>query len=234
MGGLQILKESYRRKQSRIRARLGEFKRFFNEPFCWTYRNNHLRLIPSTKKHHERLFEELAFCILAANTSAEMGMKAIDSIRHLLPCATPEDMTTHLRGIYRFINVRPQYIVHCRKYLELMQENEGDLHEIFLSIDDPQHLREFLANNSGIKGVGYKEASHFLRNLGFEGYAILDKHIINSMQEAGIIDEAKAPENKGKYLALERKYLDFAQEIGIHPDELDLLLWSEKTGKILK
>jgi len=231
MGALRALRQSYREKQRHIRSRLRQFRQFYGEPVMWTYAGNEMRLVPSPLSDHERLFEELAFCILAANTSAEMGMKTIDHIRHLLHHAEPEEITARLRGIYRFINTRPEYIAHCRHYFRNMDES---LHDILRSLGDPHGLRDFLADNAGIKGIGYKEASHFLRNLGFRGYAILDKHIINSLHDFGVIPTNKAPSSKNQYLALEQKYLDFAGEAGIPPDELDLLLWSNKTGKILK
>ena len=234
MGDIQVLKRSYRRKQKEIRARLTQFRRFLHEPVCWTYPENEMILAPSNRAHHERLFEELCFCILAANTSAQMGMKTVDSIRSLLHTAEPKEMTAHLKGIYRFINLRPQYITHCREYLGIIEGDSGNLHEILQSIDDPHHLREFLANNTGIKGIGYKEASHFLRNMGFFGYAILDKHIINTMHECGVLENNKTPSSGKAYLEMEKKYLQFAHDLKIDSDELDLLLWSEKTGKILK
>src|SRR3989338_8776586 len=226
MGGqVQILRQSYRRKQKDIRSRLAQFRQFFEEPVCWTYSNNEMRLMPSPLPNHKRLFEELAFCILAANTSAEMGMKTVDALRGMLHSAAPEEMTARLRGIYRFINVRPEYIAHCREYLGSMDE---DFYEVIGAVEDPQDRRDFLADNSGIKGIGCKEASHFLRNLGFEGYAILDKHVISSLHQLGVLPGNKAPSSRSAYLSMEEKYLGFAAELGIHPDELDLLLWSEK------
>ena len=45
---------------------------------------------------------------------------------------------------------------------------------------------------------------------------------------------AKPPANREQYLDTEERVMSFADHIGIDPDELDLLLWSEKTGEILK
>jgi N-glycosylase/DNA lyase len=73
-----------------------------------------------------------------------------------------------------------------------------------------------------------------MRNIGFSGLAILDKHILSSLVEFGVIEENMPPKNKKEYLEIERKMRRFAEEISIDIDELDLLLWSRKTGKILK
>jgi len=86
----------------------------------------------------------------------------------------------------------------------------------------------------GIKGLGYKEASHFLRNIGFRGYAILDKHVLNCLFELKIIDDPKPPSTRSKYLKVEEKLRQFASEIKIDFDEMDLVLWSMKTGEVLK
>jgi N-glycosylase/DNA lyase len=86
----------------------------------------------------------------------------------------------------------------------------------------------------GIKGLGYKEASHYLRNIGFPGYAILDKHVLNCLAELKIIDEPKPPNTRAKYLMVEERLRKLTQDLGIDFDELDLVLWSMKTGAVLK
>ena len=228
---LDILKQRHSVQKAQIRERLAQFRQILSEPVVWSYQHEKMKLIRTSVPAEQRLFEELAFCILAANTSAEMGMKTVDRLRNMMRRASPAEMTAAIGGLYRFINLRPEYIVHSRTYLEQL---EMPLHELIGSFEDKHDLRDFLANNTGIKGIGYKEASHFLRNVGIGGFAILDKHIINTMHEFGVIPTNKTPSSKKHYLELEQRYLEFADKLGIHPDELDLLLWSRKTGKILK
>jgi N-glycosylase/DNA lyase len=108
------------------------------------------------------------------------------------------------------------------------------LRERLSSFRDPIERRDWLAKDPGVKGLGYKEASHFLRNIGFKGYGILDKHIVRSLHELKVIDSPKPPASRGKYLDAEEKMRRFAERAGINFDELDLLLWSMKTGEILK
>ncbi len=227
------LKKEYLLKKGRIAQRLSDFDKFYNQPYSWFFENNKMELRPVSKNDDERLFEELCFCIFTANTSAEMGMKAIDAVRDLLIKGTAEEMAKKLGGIYRFSNLRPQYIVHTREYLKnnfdfKIKDRIGELKR------NPTALREFFANNGGIKGIGYKEASHFLRNIGFKGYAILDKHILSSMIEFNAADNIKIPLPQKLYLEIEQKLRLFSNEIGIPMDELDLLLWSRKSGKIMK
>ncbi|MCH8331666.1 MAG: hypothetical protein IH946_09885, partial [Bacteroidetes bacterium] len=70
-------------KKDRILQRLKDFDKFYNESYSWFFDNNVMNLKKIDKNDDERIFEELCFCILTANTSAEMGMKAIDKIRDL-------------------------------------------------------------------------------------------------------------------------------------------------------
>ena len=230
---IRNLKKEFLLKKYNIAKRLKEFDKFYNEPYSWFFENNKMELRKVEKNDDERLFEELCFCIFTANTSAEMGLKAIDAVRDLLINGTAEEMTKKLDGIYRFNNLRPQYIVHTREYLK--DNFDFELKNKIESLkNDPEALREFFANNDGIKGLSYKEASHFLRNIGFKGYAILDKHILNSMMEFNVVENIKLPITPRQYPELEQKLRLFSNEIGIPMDELDLLLWSRKNGKILK
>ena len=230
---IKNLKNEYSLKKSKITDRLKEFDIFYNEPYSWFYENNKMELRKINKNDDERLFEELCFCIFTANTSAEMGMKAVDAVRDLLANGIQEEMTKKLEGIYRFNNLRPSYIVHTREYLK--KELNFKLKDKIESLkNNPHELRDFFAFNKGIKGIGYKESSHFLRNIGFKGYAILDKHIINSLLEFKVIDEIKLPMNRSTYRETEEKMKLFSNEIELPMDELDLLLWNRKNGRILK
>ncbi|HLC62104.1 MAG TPA: hypothetical protein VJI52_03760 [Candidatus Nanoarchaeia archaeon] len=226
------LKEGYNLKKERIRERLGQFEKFFSEPYSWHYAGNEMKLIPSEAKDDHRIFEELAFCIFTANTSAEMGLRAVDAVRNVLITGTPAEMTRRLEGIYRFSNVRPAHIIHTRNYLK--NSLDFELKKKIKSFKNKNELRDFFALNKGIKGLAYKESSHFLRNIGFKGYAILDKHIINSLHEFGVLPTNDKPKNPRNYLEIEQKFIDFSKQIGIGMDELDLLLWSRKNGRILK
>jgi len=229
---IRNLKKEYKLKKERINNRLKEFDKFYNESFSWFFEDGKMELREVNKKDDERLFEELCFCILTANTSAEMGMRAIDKIRPFLAKGNQEEMSKALEGVYRFNNLRPAYIIHTREYLHSFGFKLKD--KIKSLKNDSEKLREFFAFNKGIKGLAYKEASHFLRNIGFTGYAILDKHILNSLLEFRIIDELKTPLKVSEYKEIENKMKLFSNEIGIPMDELDLLLWSRRNGRILK
>jgi N-glycosylase/DNA lyase len=209
------LKRDYRAKQPQIVKRLAEFKQTYH-------------------KGDAVIFEELCYCILTAGSSATMGMRTVDALRDLLQRGTLRELQQRAReSRARFWRVRPSYIVQTR---ECLRERCGLSMRSFIgSFENPEALRDFFASDKGIKGLGYKEASHFLRNIGFNGYAILDKHILNSLREMGVLGKRiRPPATRARYLAIEKKLARFSREVGIDMDHLDLLLWSRKTGEILK
>jgi len=86
-----------------------------------------------------------------------------------------------------------------------------------------------------VKGLGYKEASHFLRNIGLgEEFAILDRHILRNLKDLQVIPEIPATLTRKRYLEIEEKVRRLAKDIGIPMGHLDLLLWSKETGHIFK
>ena len=170
-------------------------------------------------KGNKEVFRELCYCLLTAGTSAELGIKTIEHLGDVIFYGSEQEIAGKLKECYRFYNIRAGYIFLARqsfKYVDLNADN----------------VREQLVKN--IKGLGMKEASHFLRNIGFKEYAILDKHAVNCLFELGVIYSNKPPKNKNEYLEIEEKMKNFANKINVYFDELDLVLWSFKTGKVLK
>jgi N-glycosylase/DNA lyase len=180
----------------------------------------------------QRLWEEMVYCIFTAGSSAKMGLNAVDAVKHLLNEGTRDEMTEALKGKYRYIAARPGYIIVTRDFLK--QDCSLRLRERLNAFSDPIARRDWLANEKRIKGIGYKEASHFLRNIGFSGYAILDKHILRSLAELGVVESPKPPSTRARYLQIEEILRQFARGLGVDFDEIDLVLWSMKTGEVLK
>lgn len=180
----------------------------------------------------ERLWEELVYCIFTAGASARMGLNSIEAVRHLLMTGSLEEMIDALRGKHRYPAARPSYVVETREFL--FEDCGMRLRERLTGFSDPIERRDWLARTKGIKGLGYKESSHFLRNVGLRGYAILDKHILRCLAELGVISSPEPPTTRTRYLETEEILRRFARDARIDFDELDLVLWSMKTGEILK
>jgi N-glycosylase/DNA lyase len=175
-----------------------------------------------------RWFSELCFCILAANAKGKNAWKIQRALGpRKLQRASQKEICTCIRSHnHRFHNTKARYIVEARS-TEKIKENITRL----VDRDGIFAAREWLVHN--IKGIGYKEASHFLRNIGFDGVAILDRHILRLLAEDARIVMPSTLTPK-RYLAIEQVVLDLSRELALSPAELDLYLWSMKTGEVLK
>jgi N-glycosylase/DNA lyase len=211
---IENIVRTHRARRSEIKARLAEFRR------VWTERSDAL------------LWEELVYCIFTAGASARMGLRSIEAVRHLLDSGTEAELAEALQSRHRYPNSRSGYIIVTREFLRT--DCGMRLYERLEGFRDPLARRDWLARERGIKGLGYKESSHFLRNVGFSGYAILDKHILRSLAELQVIETPQPPTTRTRYLETEERLKRFARDIRINFDELDLVLWSMKTGEILK
>lgn len=180
----------------------------------------------------EKLWEEMVFCFFTGGCSAKMGLRSVEAVRLLLQTGTHEELMNALVGRHRYPRARAGYIVASRDFLQ--EHCNLELRKKLESFADPLERRDWLVKEKRIKGLGYKEASHFLRNIGLKGYAILDKHILRSLAELKIIDDPKPPNTRSKYLTIEQKLQNLSKLTKIDFDELDLVLWSMKTGEILK
>ncbi|MGM5483840.1 MAG: N-glycosylase/DNA lyase [Nanobdellota archaeon] len=173
-------------------------------------------------------FRELVFCILAANTSSRMASKVTESIDiYDFLNLKIENLKEKMHSLScRFYNKRAEYIVAAREYYNIK--------DLLSSFPNNFEKRDFLAEN--IKGIGYKEASHFLRNTGHFDLAILDKHVRNFLFDKNLIS-FKLKEgslSKRSYLMIEEVLLEIADELGITQGELDFYIWYSKTGEVLK
>jgi N-glycosylase/DNA lyase len=208
------IQKVHRTRRSEIRARIGEFRSI------WKAGDN------------DRLWEEMVFCFFTGGCSARMGLNSIEAVRHLIRNGTHEELMNTLVGRHRYPRARSRYIVESREFL--LEDCDMDLRTRLSSFRDHQARRDWLAKTKGIKGLGYKEASHYLRNIGLKGYGILDKHILNCLAELELIPEPKPPSNRTRYLETEDRLRELSVLTNIDFDELDLVLWSMKTGEILK
>ena len=154
-----------------------------------------------------------------------MGLKVQDALGFDgFSKLSQDELTKRLQELgHRFYNVRAGFIAEARKNIDIKQRIQ--------SFNDEREAREWLVEN--IKGLGMKESSHFLRNVGYKNIAILDKHIINVLSEHNIIERPKNL-NKQRYLDIEKRLEELAKATSLSLGELDLYLWYMKTGKVLK
>ena len=176
------------------------------------------------KQCNDELFKELCFCILTANFNAEKSIKIQNEIGGCFLKDSKDELSKKLKEYgHRFPNARAEYIVDSLKCKDKLNE--------IVKFHDKKAIREWIVDN--MKGLGYKEASHFLRNIGFDDYAIIDFHIVDVLVDHKLIEKPKTI-TKNKYLEIEEMLKKIAKETNLTLAELDLYLWYMETGKILK
>ena len=178
------------------------------------------------ERSNEELFKELVFGILTANFSAEGGLRILESLGDGIFTLTEEELADRLAELgHRYPRKRAEFIVEARKLIPMLRD-------IIFSFKDERLLREWLVRN--VRGLGYKEASHFLRNIGFKNVSIIDFHILDLLTKYGILEEKPRSLSRARYLMIESILEDISRRTGISPGELDLYLWYIETGKVLK
>ena len=200
------LRDAHRTKASAIAQRLSEFS-----------------AVPP-----EEYFYEAVYCLLTPQSSAVNAGKAVAVLRaHDLRNAPIDPAPLlHQKEFYiRFHRTKA-------KHLLAMRDQYGELHPHLLNGSTSMELRLWLVEN--VKGLGWKEASHFLRNIGHRNLAILDRHILRNLVRFGVLRCLPKTLTAKRYLAIEDKFRQFAGKIAIPMDELDLLFWWMGTGQILK
>jgi N-glycosylase/DNA lyase len=197
----------YSEREEAIRARLEDF--------------SHVR--------PDEYFYELLFCILTPQSRAENADAVIQKLKADKFLEQGFDPVTYLRDrrhYIRFHNVKSIRLLHIRTiYPQLHQLLLGDREDI------TQLRRKVLEM---IPGLGLKESSHFLRNIGVRGLVILDRHILKHLKALGVIGRIPKSLTPKRYSAIEQRWLKYSKEVGIPMDELDLLFWSMETGEIRK
>jgi N-glycosylase/DNA lyase len=209
---MENLSEYYSKKKEEIKNRLKDFK------------NNY-------RKGDKHVFSELCFCILTPQAEAVECDKAIKELKKtgLLFNGHPKAISPYLKAA-RFLNKKSEFIVTARK---LFKRNGCFRIKDYIDEKDIFKTRDWFVKN--IKGIGYKEASHFLRNIGFgDDLAILDVHILKNLKDCRVINRIPKSLTKNEYLKIENRLRDFCKKIKIPMDELDLLFWSKETGFIFK
>ncbi|MDU7496636.1 N-glycosylase/DNA lyase [Sneathia sanguinegens] len=177
-------------------------------------------------------FAEIAFCILTPQSKAKNAWKIIEILKEngLLYSGTSEELVDYL-NLVRFKNTKAKRLVDLRNLLTIDKRLAAK--EIIFHTKNVIEIREWLVKN--VKGFGYKEASHVLRNLGFgENIAILDRHILRTLKKLDIIDEIPKTLSPSNYKKIENKMREYSKYVGISMDRLDLIFWYKQLHYLFK
>lgn len=213
MNEIENIKRIYSKIKNDIEKRLKDFKE------GW-------------KSNDEKIFYELVFCLLTPQSKAKICWNAVERMtkKNLILGGDKKEIIDAIEGV-RFKYKKAEYIIEARNLFSI--DGKIKIKDFIKKIMPPSNAREWMVKN--VKGMGYKEASHFLRNIGFgENFSILDRHILKNLKFIGIIEEIPSSLNKNRYITIEKKMKKFSEEIEIPLSHLDLVLWYKETGEIFK
>ncbi len=178
------------------------------------------------------IFYELMFCLMTPQSKAELCWEAVERIKtnDILSAKIPEDIIPEMSGV-RFKYKKSTYILEAK--VKFLLNDEFSIKNHITGFKNIFDLREWIVAN--IKGIGYKEAGHFLRNIGFgKEIAILDRHILKNLKKYNVIESVPQSITKNNYFKIENKMRIFAEKISIPLSHLDLLFWYKEAGTIFK
>lgn len=183
------------------------------------------------KADEKKLFQELAFCLLTPQSKAQNAWKTVLILteNNLLFTGQVTEISEYLNYV-RFKNNKARYIVKAR---EQFFNNTLGIRETLTQFSTVIEKREWLLKN--ITGYGLKEASHYLRNIGFvDEVTILDRHILRNLKNFNVIDEIPKSLTLKKYYEIENKMKQFSQKINISLGYLDFIFWYNATNGLFK
>jgi len=127
----------------------------------------------------------------------------------------PRRRTGQLRR-YRYPSAASRRIAAAFEWVE----GHGPLTASLRRYETDAERRDWLCS---CPGVGPKTASWLLRNTGWgREVAILDVHVMRALRDGGRVSGASLPRD---YIRAERAYLQWAEDLGLCPAQLDLFLW---------
>ena len=180
----------------------------------------------------EKIFAELVFCILTPQSRGISCWAAVENMmkKGVLFAGDASQIVKELNKV-RFLYKKSEYIIEARK--KFLDDSKVSIKSIINRINDGHGAREWLVQN--VKGIGYKEASHFLRNIGFQqNLAILDRHIVKNLKFIGVLKEIPGSISRRRYLDIEKRMMEFSKAVQIPMGHLDLVMWYKETGEIFK
>lgn len=196
-----------------------------------------LRCFTSLQSHNDEeevfddrdLFYLMCFCLLVPAGNADRTNLAVESLEEKGFYEDRLDPFTVLKTIESKVRFPKQKFSRLWEFYKNKKRNLNGIKKRLTQNCNAQDFRDFLSNE--IRGLGYKAASHYLRNIGFKELAILDVHILKYIKffAPEYKDVTSSPTSKPKYLAIEKAFCYWAkEEFDIEPIILDWFIWCKE------
>lgn len=199
----------------------------------------------STKNWQNRteqeIWQELCFCILSTNVNYELVKSVVnvldvngllDTNFLLLPNSEqilfkwlnsnnfePKKKNGELRK-YRYPNRKSNQIVGAAKKLY----SNNNIKRILSTFKTDIDARDYFIMT--IPGLGIKEASHFLRNIGYsDSLAVIDIHMLNFLKKYSMVTSEKFSLTQRVYLKIETILKNLVRFHRLNMIIFDLAVW---------
>lgn len=184
------------------------------------------------RMNEDDLWRELVACVLGSRVRFEAAHAAVERMGEMELLTDrrrssrfdqyEEDTVAALSGGYPFYRVRAKQI---RRAAERLYGSRGSVREFLDDACDIREARRRLA--SEVPGLGPKQASLFLRNIGYATHvAVLDVHVLTYMSWVGLTEQiVKSISTVRKYEMLEDSFIEHSYSFGYTPDRFDLAVW---------
>ncbi|MDR2772855.1 MAG: N-glycosylase/DNA lyase [Elusimicrobiota bacterium] len=182
--------------------------------------------------NEKQIFAELAFCLFTPQSKAVSCWAVVLELarQKMLFSSSAETISATIKNV-RFHRNKAAYLIKARELFS--DSGKIKIKSRLSAFSDIYELRAWLIKN--VKGIGYKEAGHFLRNIGLgKDLAILDRHILKNLVFFGAIDQIPKNLSPKEYEKIEKKMLGFAAAAKIPMSHMDMILWCKESGGIFK
>ena len=192
----------------------------------------------------DNLWRELVACILGSRVRFEIAHSAVERMEMMgLLCQSRRSshFDQYERDVMRALagesftrdGVGPQcrypfFRVRANQIRRAAERLYGDRRSIREFLDDARDVREARRRlASEVSGLGPKQASLFLRNIGYAAHvAVLDIHVLTYMSWIGLTDTpVKSVSSVREYETLEDAFIGHSCSLGYAPDRFDLAVW---------
>jgi N-glycosylase/DNA lyase len=189
----------------------------------------------------QTLWYELVACVLGSGVRFEDAICAVTRLKRagvltwdLRPRSLPEFETRVARvlfarcsrrdgciGRYRFPRRRAQLV---RMAASAIYSSGESLRALLRAARSSQHARRVLV--TAVPGIGPKQASLFLRNVGFaHDLAVLDVHVLRYLCWMDGVSRQRTVSGLREYERHERRIRRYAREASVTVGDLDLAVW---------
>ena len=190
-----------------------------------------------SQRSEAQLWETLVSCVLGSATTYEDAQSAMRRLRGgaLLDAwavsqdqaRLVEDTRARLRArsigdrVYRFPETRSGWLASAA--VTIYGRNDS-LSAVLAACGDAFAARRFLS--SSVRGLGPKQASLFLRNVGAsDDIAVIDRHVLRYMYWVGLVDSVAPPSSLSGYERLEDLLRRQASVVGLPLGLFDIAVW---------